>query len=173
MRVILPDQQRASLSVGVPRLLAMADSRLSVRDRELFLAEPHIAALSVSAGPDRGPLTVPIWYQNEPGGEAWVLTEARSRKARLIEAAGRFTLMVERVMPTVRYVSVEGPVTRTVPGTDELLREITARYLPPEKVQAYIEFATAELGEQVAIYLRPERWLTADLGPGAVPPRMT
>jgi len=29
----------------------MADSRLSVRDRELFLAEPHIAALSVSAGP--------------------------------------------------------------------------------------------------------------------------
>jgi hypothetical protein len=23
---------------------------------------------------------------------------------------------------------------------------------------------------QVAIYLRPERWLTADLGPGAVPP---
>lgn len=34
---------------------------LSVRDRELFLAEPHIAALSVSAGPGRGPLTVPIW----------------------------------------------------------------------------------------------------------------
>ena len=27
----------------------MADNRLSVRDRELFLAEPHIAALSVSA----------------------------------------------------------------------------------------------------------------------------
>ncbi len=39
---------------------AMADSRLSVHDRELFLAEPHIAALSVSAGPDRGPLTVPV-----------------------------------------------------------------------------------------------------------------
>ena len=76
----------------------MADNRLSVRDRELFLAEPHIAALSVSAGPGRGPLTVPIWYQYEPGGEAWVLTEAGSRKARLIEAAGRFTLMVERVI---------------------------------------------------------------------------
>src|SRR5271165_6533691 len=128
MRVILPDQQRASLSVGVPRLLAMADSRLSVRDRELFLAEPHIAALSVSAG--------------------------------------RFTLMVERVAPTVRYVSVEGPTTRTIPGTDELLREITVRYLPPEKVPAYLEFARTELGEQVAIYLRPQRWLSADLGPG-------
>ena len=66
----------------------MADNRLSARDRELFLAEPHIAALSVSAGPARGPLTVPIWYQYTPGGEAWVLTEAGSRKVRLIEAAG-------------------------------------------------------------------------------------
>ncbi len=144
----------------------MADSRLSIRDRELFLAEPHIAALSVSAGQDRGPLTVPIWYQYEPGGEAWVLTPTESRKARLIEAAGRFTLMVERVTPTVRYVSVEGPVTRMIPGTDELLLEITARYLPPEQVPGYLEFARTELGEQVAIYLRPQRWLSADLGPG-------
>jgi hypothetical protein len=148
----------------------MADNSLSVRDREFFLAEPHVAALSVSAGQGRGPFTVPIWYQYAPGGEAWVLTEARSRKVRLIETAGRFTLMVERVMPTTWYVSVEGPVTRTVPGTDALLREIAARYLPPDKVPAYIEFAKADMGEQVAIYLRPERWLTADLGPGAVPP---
>ena len=143
----------------------MADNRLSVRDRELFLAEPHIAALSVAAGPGRGPLTVPIWYQYKPGGEAWVLTEARSRKVRLIEAAGRFTLMVERVAPTARYVSVEGPVTRMIPETDELLREITKRYLPPEKVPAYLAFAKAELDEQVAIYLRPQRWLASDLGP--------
>src|SRR5579859_7998268 len=94
----------------------MADNRLSAHDREQFLAEPHIAALSVSEGPGRGPLTVPIWYQYEPGGEAWILTEATSRKARLIAAAGRFTLMVDRVTPTTRYVSVEGPVTRTIPG---------------------------------------------------------
>ncbi len=148
----------------------MADNRLSAHDRELFLAEPHIAALSVSAGEGRGPLTVPIWYQYAPGGEAWVLIESGSRKARLIEAAGRFTLMIERVAPTVRYVSVEGPVTRTVPGTDELLREITMRYLPAEKVPAYLEFARADFGEQVAIYLRPQRWLSADLGPADGPP---
>jgi hypothetical protein len=149
----------------MPRLWAVADNRLSVRDRELFLAEPHIAALSVSAEPGRGPLTLPIWYQYEPGGEAWVLTEAGSRKVRLIEAAGRFTLMVDRVTPTVRYVSVEGPVTRMVPGTNDLLQEITVRYLPPDKVPEYIDFAKAELGEQVAIYLRPQRWLSADMGP--------
>src|ERR1700753_3756355 len=115
------------MSVPVFRLRLMADYRLSVRDRELFLAEPHIAALSFSAGPDRGPLTLPIWYQYAPGGEPWVLTPADSRKVPLIEAAGRFTLMVERTMPTVRYVSVEGPVARTIPWTDELLQEVTER----------------------------------------------
>jgi hypothetical protein len=152
------------MSVPVATLVAMADSSLSVRDRELFLAEPHIAAVSVSAGTGRGPLTLPIWYQYEPGGEPWILTSAASWKARLIQAAGRFSLMVDRVAPTTRYVSVEGPA-RIVPGTDDLLEEISARYLTPDKVQGYIDFAKAELGEQVAIYLRPEHWLTADLGP--------
>jgi hypothetical protein len=141
-------------------------TRLSERERELFLAEPRIAALSVSAGPGRGPVTVPMWFQYEPGGEAWILTEAASLKARLIGAAGRFTLMVERTAPTIRYVSVEGPVTRTIPETDELVREITERYLPPEKVSGYLAMAKAEFGPQVVIYLRPERWLTSDLGPG-------
>lgn len=148
----------------------MPDPKLSVRDRELFLAEPRIAALSVSAGEDRGPLTVPIWYQYEPGGEPWVLTPANTRKVPLIEAAGRFTLLVERTLPTIRYVSVEGRLARMVPGTDEMLREMAARYLPADQAQAYVTWAKAELGEHVAIYMRPQRWLTADLGPGVKPP---
>ena len=101
----------------------------------------------MSAGPDRGPLTVPIWYQYEPGGETWILTEAKSQRVPLIQAAGRFTLMVDRVLPTTRYVSVEGPVTRIIPETGELLQEITERYLPPEQVPAYLELArTGEPG---------------------------
>ncbi|MBL7498482.1 pyridoxamine 5'-phosphate oxidase family protein [Frankia sp. CNm7] len=136
---------------------------LTVEDRQSFLAEPHIAALSVVNG-DRGPLTVPVWYQYTPGGEPWVLTAADSRKAELIRAAGRFTLMVERVEPTVRYVTVEGPVARIDEGTDDHLVEITNRYLPPEKAAEYLTFARAELGPQVLITLRPEHWLSADLG---------
>ena len=166
---------RASLSrvesVAPSVLRIMTDSSLSIRDREAFLAQPHVAALSVSAGSGRGPLTVPIWFQYTPGGHAWVLTEAASRKARLIAEAGRFKLMVDRVLPTVRYVSVGGPVIRTVPEIPELVREIAERYLPQDKVQEYVDLATAEFGEQVAIFLRPERWLAADLGPGATPPR--
>ena len=66
---------------------------LSKDDREQFLAEPHVAALSVNDEAGRAPLTVPIWYQYSPGGEPWVLTGPGSRKHRLIEAAGRFTLV--------------------------------------------------------------------------------
>ncbi len=43
---------------------------LTREEREQFLAEPHIAALAVDAGAGRAPLTVPIWYQYEPGGDA-------------------------------------------------------------------------------------------------------
>ncbi|MBO0863624.1 MAG: pyridoxamine 5'-phosphate oxidase family protein [Mycobacterium sp.] len=137
---------------------------LSKSDREEFLAQPHIAALSVTAGDSRGPLTVPIWYQYTPGGEPWVLTGAGSRKHRLIEAAGYFSLMVERVEPTVRYVAVDGPVSRMEPGTDDQLAELARRYLPAERADAYLDYARSELGEGVAIYLQPQHWLSADLG---------
>lgn len=68
---------------------------LSKDEREQFLSEPHIAALSVFAGDSRGPLTVPIWYQYSPG---------------------------------------------------------------------YLEYSRRELGDQVAVYLEPRHWLSADLG---------
>src|SRR6476646_7934376 len=126
---------------------------LSKDKREQFLTEPHITALSVSAGDRRGPLTVPIWYQYRPGGDPWVLTGAGSRKHRLIEAQGEFTLMVERDAPT-----------RIEPGTDDQLVEMTKRYLAPDKVDAYLDYARRELGEHVAIFLKPEHWLSADLG---------
>ncbi|AYY11885.1 pyridoxamine 5'-phosphate oxidase family protein [Actinobacteria bacterium YIM 96077] len=137
---------------------------LSIDERERFLAQPHVAALSVAAGADRGPLTVPIWYQYSPGGEAWILTQSTGRKTGLIEAAGRFSLMVQRVEPTVRYVSVEGPVTRTVPMTDALLAELAHRYLPEEKAGPFMEISKSEHGDQVVIFMRPERWFSSDLG---------
>jgi hypothetical protein len=115
----------------------VADMALSQDEREQFLAEPHTGALSVDAGDARGPLMVPIWYQYTPGGEPWIFTGAGSRKSRLIEATGFFTLMVERLEPTVRYVAVDGAVSR----------------IEPEN-----------LGAQVAIYMQPQHWLSSDLG---------
>jgi nitroimidazol reductase NimA-like FMN-containing flavoprotein (pyridoxamine 5'-phosphate oxidase superfamily) len=138
---------------------------LSVEERAQFLAEPHVAALSVVEGPDRAPLTVPIWYQYRPGSELWVLTAPDARKTRAIEAAGRFGLMVHRTEPTIRYVSVEGPVIRTAAANEDRSREMAARYVPPGRLDEYLEFERTQLGEHIAIYMRPEHWLSADLGP--------
>ncbi|WP_405557507.1 pyridoxamine 5'-phosphate oxidase family protein [Streptomyces canus] len=137
---------------------------LAREQREQFLAAPHVAALAVDAGEGRAPLALPIWYQYTPGGDIWIMTGRDSRKHELIRAAGRFSLLVDRVEPTLRYVSVEGPVVDTRPGTVEDLREISARYLPAEKVDGYMEFASKNHGEQVIIRIRPERWVTSDLG---------
>ncbi|MCO4695631.1 pyridoxamine 5'-phosphate oxidase family protein [Streptomyces sp. RO-S4] len=137
---------------------------LTTEERELFLSEPRVAAFAVDAGEGRAPLSVPIWYQYAPGGDVWILTGRHSRKNRLLQAAGRFSLLVERVEPTIRYVSVEGPVVDTSPATVELLREVSARYLPAEKVDGYVEFAWKNHGEQIVVRMRPERWVSSDLG---------
>ena len=139
---------------------------LSKEEREQFLAEPHIGALSVVEKPDRAPLIIPLWYAYTPGGELWIYTPPGSRKARAIEAAGRFSLMVQRTSPTIRYVTVEGPLIRTSPGTHDLSHELAARYMPPEKVDAYLEFERTQLEPHTAYYMRPEHWLSSDLGPG-------
>ena len=136
---------------------------LSTAEREQFLAEPHIAALSVGAESGRAPLTVPIWYQYSPGGQPWVLTGLGSRKHRLIEAAGCFTLMVERVEPSIRYVTVSGAVAGIAAATDAQHREMAARYVPADKLDGYLAYAES-YGEQVAITLQPQHWLSADLG---------
>ncbi|MFF8588867.1 pyridoxamine 5'-phosphate oxidase family protein [Streptomyces althioticus] len=137
---------------------------LSPEERETFLSEPRVAAFAVDAGEGRAPLTVPIWYQYAPGEDVWILTGLHSRKNRLLQTAGRFSLLVERVEPTIRYVSVEGPVVDTSPATVEKLREISARYLPAEKVEGYVDFAWKNHGEQVVVRMRPERWVSSDLG---------
>ncbi|MHA7984769.1 pyridoxamine 5'-phosphate oxidase family protein [Rathayibacter sp. CAU 1779] len=133
---------------------------LSAAERDEFLAQPHVAALAVAAGPGRGPLMVPIWYHYSLGGPIWISTRPDSRKAKAIAGSGRFSLLVQRVSPTTRYVSVEGKATIVGPTTDDDLRKIASRYLLPEKVEPYVAFAQGEC----RIELKPEHWLSADLG---------
>ena len=54
-------------------------AKLSSAEREQYLAELHVGVIAVER-PDRAPLSVPIWYWYEPGGEVWIWTEAGSVK---------------------------------------------------------------------------------------------
>lgn len=136
---------------------------LSTQERQDFLSEPRVGALSVAQSGQRAPLVLPIWYQYEPGGHLWIHTGADSRKTRAIRSAGRFSLMVERTEPTVRYVSVEGPLIGIEPDSPELAREMAARYLPAGKVEDFVRAMQGE-GRQVVVTMRPEHWWSADLG---------
>ncbi|GGH35956.1 pyridoxamine 5'-phosphate oxidase family protein [Microbacterium album] len=137
---------------------------LSETERQSFLAEPHYATISVSAGSGRGPLAVPIWYDYEPGGLVRIITGRDSRKARLIRQAARFTLLVQRVHPNPRYVSVEGPVVEERDLTEAIDSAMAHRYLPPAAAAAYLE-RSKSFGPQVVMDMRPEHWLSADLPP--------
>jgi nitroimidazol reductase NimA-like FMN-containing flavoprotein (pyridoxamine 5'-phosphate oxidase superfamily) len=131
-------------------------------ERERFLADLHVGIISI-AEPGRGPLAVPVWYAYEPGGELRVVTARTSRKGRLLERAGRFSLCVQTEVSPYKYVSVEGPIVAIDRSdVDRDLRPLAHRYLGPEAGEAYIATTREEHLDNVLVRMRPERWLTVD-----------
>ena len=144
----------------------MTDRRVSLamtqQEREAFLADLHVGVISI---PDegRGPLTVPIWYSYEPGGELRIVTGRTSRKAQLLQRARRFSLCVQTETLPYKYVSVEGPVVAIEPADLERdRRPLARRYLGAQGGDRYIEMTREEHVGSVLIRMRPERWLTVD-----------
>ena len=87
----------------------MADTRMSRAEREKFLAAVRVGVLSV-ADAARGPLTVPVWYGYEPGGDVWFVTGRDSQKGKRLLLVDRISLCVQTETPPYQYVSVEGPI---------------------------------------------------------------
>src|SRR5215475_523506 len=131
---------------------------MTKEEREAFLADVHVAVISVAAD-GHGPLVVPIWYSYQPGGEVRIITGRTSRKGKLLERAGRFSLCVQTETLPYQYVSVEGPIVAVEAADLERHRRPLAHsYLGPGVGDRYIE-STRDL--VVALFrMRPERWLT-------------
>ena len=137
---------------------------MTKQEREAFLADVHVGVISIEEA-GRGPLTVPIWYDYQPGGELWIITDRASRKGKLLDAAGRFSLCAQTETVPYKYVMVEGPIV-SVESTDleSLGRAMAHRYLGKELGDQYLEAtrAEAERADTVCYRMRPERWLTVD-----------
>ncbi len=131
-------------------------------ERETFLADVHVGVLALDE-PSRGPLTVPVWYDYEPGGNLWFITGRNSRKGALVAEGTRVSLCAQTESAPYQYVSVEGPVSeiREANGTDEL-RAMARRYLGPEQGNRYAEANSS--GESIVVVVTPQRWLTIDYG---------
>jgi PPOX class probable F420-dependent enzyme len=131
-------------------------------EREAFLADVHIGVVSVADG-ERGPLTAPVWYAYEPGGEILFVTGSESLKANALRAAGRASFLVQSEALPYKYVSIEGAVTVEVADLDKHTRPIAHRYLGQEAGDGYLAATrTEDRADEALVRIRPERWLTVD-----------
>ena len=142
----------------------MADTRMSRAEREAFLSDVRVGVLSIADG-SRGPLTVPVWYGYERGGEVWFVTDRDSRKGKRLLLVDRISLCVQTETPPYKYLSVEGPIAGIELADLERHRRVLAhRYLGKELGDRYLAASDAE-GEgdsSIVVRLRPERWLSVD-----------
>ncbi|KMS85872.1 hypothetical protein ACZ91_39935 [Streptomyces regensis] len=79
----------------------------------------------------------------------------------VVESAGRGPLSVPIWYQW--YVSVEGPAEF---GDDShaLSLEMAARYLPRDRAEQFVDYEREHLGEHLVITMRPEHWLSSDMG---------
>jgi PPOX class probable F420-dependent enzyme len=152
------------LAAGIARRCALVGPSMkafSDPERQNFLADKHVGVLSVEAADGRPPASVPIWYDYAPGGHVLINTGASSRKARLMQQAGKVTLVVQREEPPYQYVIVEGTVTDvTSPTPPEIRNAIAIRYLGEEGGRAFVA-GMSDIAS-VLFTVRPDRWITAD-----------
>ena len=133
---------------------------MSSSERELFLSALHVGIISIPRA-TKGPLTVPIWYDYEPGGEVWLITDTDSIKAKLLTKASRISLCAQTETEPYQYVSVEGPFT-TRPSTQEELLAMAVRYLGEEQGQAYAENSAGGGEGSIVVAIAPETWFSVD-----------
>jgi PPOX class probable F420-dependent enzyme len=128
-------------------------------EREAFLAQLHIAVLSIgrASGP---PVTGPVWYAYEPGGEVEMSIAASSRKATALRVDASASLCVQSEELPYRFVTVSGPV-HLGPVDDEVRRRIAARYLPAEMVDGYLA-ASEDPAEMLTVRLVTRTWYSND-----------
>jgi Pyridoxamine 5'-phosphate oxidase len=135
---------------------------MTPKEREAFLADVHVGVIAI-AEEGRGPLTVPVWYSYEPGGEVRVVTGRTSRKGQLLERAQRLSLCAQTETPPYKYVSVEGPIIAVeVANVERDLRPLARRYLGARGGDRYVDSTRSEHDDNVLVRMRPERWLTVD-----------
>ena len=139
----------------------MVDTRMSVVERETFLADIHVGVLSVPRREGSAPLTVPVWYDYSPGSEVWLITGQQSLKGQLLEVGSSVALVAQTEDTPYKYVSVEGCVRKLEPTSNESdLKPMAIRYLGEKKGIAYAVCSNEVASIRVSI--QPERWFTVD-----------
>jgi len=146
---------------------------MSIEERQAFLAETRVGIISIPEE-GRGPLTVPVWYNYDPGGDLCVWTGKNTRKAKLLHKAGRISFCVQDpTPPNYKYVSVEGPFTVHPVDLERDIHPMAVRYYGPINGERYFaEIRRAgSWKDDILMRIHPERWLTVDYSKLGPPPK--
>ena len=134
---------------------------------EAFLADVHVGILSVNE-PDRGPLSVPVWYLYQAGGEIVVVTRPEARKARLLVEGTRVAFLVQSEDMPPKYVTIQGRVTSAVPAdVARDVKPVVRKYLGAEVGDAYVDNTRPNGTNEIVVRIRPVRWYSRDFGRAA------
>ncbi len=141
----------------------MTSTAMTIEEREAFLMQPRIAVISIPE-PGRGPLTVPVWYLYEPGGDIRIWTGRKTRKALLLQAAERISVCVQDPGLPYKYVSIEGPVQIEAVQFERDVRPMALHYFGAEMGEQYLARigGAAGVADDILVRVKPERWLTVD-----------
>ena len=132
--------------------------------KERFVGDLHIGVLAINED-GSGPLTTPLWYDYSPGSEVLFIVAAASKKGNLLKVGGRISLVVQKETLPYSYVSVEGPVADIEAASYEQLIAMAKRYLGDAQGKQYTD--ASDIDAQIAVRMRPERWLALDYGKAA------
>jgi nitroimidazol reductase NimA-like FMN-containing flavoprotein (pyridoxamine 5'-phosphate oxidase superfamily) len=140
------------------------DTKMSVEKRQAFLAETRVGIISIPEE-GRGPLSVPVWYSYEPGGDIQVWTSEKSYKAKLLQKTSRISFCVQDTQPPYyKYVSIEGPFTIRLVDLERDIHPMALRYYGPVGGELYVQDIrkSDSWRNNLLICITPERWYSAD-----------
>ncbi len=133
-------------------------------EREAFLAGLHVGVLTVDE-PERGPLSVPVWYLYEPGGDVVLVTRPEARKARLLIAGTRVSFLVQSEEMPPKYVTIQGRVASATPAdVDGDVKPVVRKYLGAEVGDGYVDATRPNGTNEIVVRIRPVRWYSRDFG---------
>ena len=109
--------------------------------REL-LERPGLLGVVCTSREDGSPQANPVWFRLDDAGDVRVWTDEARRWVANLRRAPRVAFSVHEPARPWRSVSIRGRAELTAPAggaTADEIRRISARYLAPEEVDAYIE----------------------------------
>jgi PPOX class probable F420-dependent enzyme len=111
--------------------------------RREFLTHGTRNAVVATVRPDGRPHAVPVWYALD-GDDILISVGEQTVKGRNLAHDPRTTIVVEDPAPPYSFVSIDGTadLLRDPGDIRDASRKIAHRYLPPEAVDGWVEYAT-------------------------------